>query len=211
MSSRRDTTRERRHRPILGFHPKRRARRRPHLHHATNGEPHNVSSKGVSSRRTRHESAVTARFEDLRLSPEAQRRAKITTMAPSRRERRPQMLTPRPKGGRGFQHRERGTAEMAPAPLSQHTTRRVPGHPHDHGSGQLLSYWLACTPERSHLPGSLPRSPSSTHRQTEPKTKSHHHHRPTEPRPRGKRPLQPLCPCHPAHQPEIDVLQPPWL
>jgi hypothetical protein len=56
---------------ILGFNPKHHARQISHLRYTTNGEPHIVSSKAESSRRSQHRSAATARSEDLRFSPEA--------------------------------------------------------------------------------------------------------------------------------------------
>jgi hypothetical protein len=122
----------------------------------------------MSSRRTRHKSAVTARSEDLRLSPEAQTRAKITTTAPSRTERRPHTPTPRPKGGRGFPsaslktsntgsgHRQDGTRATATAHNSPSTT--PPSRPWHRPAPELLA--RPPTSEAPTFPGPPPQRPN---------------------------------------------------
>ncbi|KAK1616357.1 hypothetical protein QYE76_021874 [Lolium multiflorum] len=113
----------------------------------TNGEPHVVGSKTVSSRRARHRNAATARSEDLGFSPGGSRGMEISLTAPSGRERRPRMSASWPKGSKVslWQHRRllhptslNLLTTTPPSRLWSPASTRVTGSPADQHDSHLL-------------------------------------------------------------------------
>ena len=110
----------------------------PQLCQTSVEEPHVECSKAASSRRTRHQSAATARSEDLGIHPEHEGDRENTATTPSTRERRPETPLPWPKG-QGFPSAKtlpptRGMDRRKTAPTPP-PRRSAPGHHAAHTVG----------------------------------------------------------------------------
>jgi hypothetical protein len=146
--------------------------KRSHLRHTTFGELLVVDSKTMSSRRSRHRSAATARSEDLGFSPGDCRKTERSPMTPSGRGRRPQTSPSWPKRARvsprhglSFFYTGLGRRKSTEPPPQQAARR-------DHvarttmANDQHQNLWLARQPARFPPTKAAALRPNSSRRRT---------------------------------------------
>nr|XP_051208687.1 uncharacterized protein LOC127325898 [Lolium perenne] len=200
---------------ILGFHLEPLARRIPRLSHTTIGERHTVNSKAVSSRRSRHKSAATARSENLGLSPGARRRTRRSLNDAFKKGAASADVTVVARAGKGFP-----SANTPTFYTGNRSTKRLirchrallAGHhvaPATMVSGQPLSHWHARQPKWLPPTRATAPAPNSAPCHTE-KNEDFAVRAPDSNRGAGQPPH--LAPPPPGGEhSQIGLQQPPWL